>query len=363
MDSNGRKSFTNRRWLTLALLGGAATLAVVVGNQWREGRRRAAAPAALQRGDFESATRIAQDVLRQRGEDIEARLWLAQVARRRRQFPEAERQLERAARLDQMPEAVAFERELLALHSGRPLDVERFLRVCREHPEAAPSPLILEALFEGALQRLDLRLAQQCVDLWEANGYSPQNPRQAPRWHAEIALRRGDVDAALIALRRAVDAAPEDDELRLRLATLLARQAPREALEQLAHLRTQANDDVERLCVEARCRRALGETEQAAELLDQILTEQPRHFEALLERGQAALELRQFEAAERSLTRAFELRPASRDAGLALARCWQFTGKEKQARDLLSQIARQDEERDRQMKMLREEGRIEPTTP
>lgn len=352
-------SLQTRLGLLVILLAAVGIVAYFVSRQMSEARAFQAIAAALARGDLPEARQAAAARLRRRPNDVETLLLAAQAERRSGDLAAATRRLDAAERIGEMPEAVLFERNLVAIQSGQLGLAGRYLEIAETHPEAAESPLILEALVVGSLQRLDLPLAQRCVAAWNAQAKSIAERTRGQIWSGEVALRRGEADAAADFYRAAVDAAPQDDAARLRLAELLARQAPAESLQHLDRLSSTRPDDPKVLLTKARCHRALGDHEQAAQILDRVLAESARDYDVLLERGQVALEMRQFDVAEQRLKAAVKVQPQRRDANLALARCLQSLGRDEEARGYREHVARIDAELDERLRRLRETGRLD----
>lgn len=348
-----------RRWFIGALLLAVVGATVVIFRQFEEVGEFDAIVAALDRREFVAARELADARLKRRPRDVETLLLAAQATRRGGDLEAASRFLDSAERTGEMTEAVLVERNLFDLQTGRLDLANRYLEVAEAHPEYPESPLILESLIVGSLRRMDLRLAQRCVDSWNSRAKRDDERVQGQLWSGEIALRRGEVETATDHYRQVVVDSPDNDQARLRLAELLCRNKPTEALTHLEVLRAKRSQDRSVLLFTARSQRALGEHERAAELLDQILVKFPKDYEALLERGQLALELRQFDLAERRLSDAVRLYPERRDANLALARCLQSVGRDDDARPYREKVAQIDAELDVRMRRLREQGRLD----
>jgi tetratricopeptide (TPR) repeat protein len=344
----------------------AALLLVIAGIVAHLGRlawgayQYRAAEAALARRDFPRARQLIDPCLRLWPKDGQTLLLAAQTARRDGALDEATRWLDAAEQAGALAVTVAFERSLLRLQTGDSQGADHFLQVCVEHPAAEESPLILEAVIIGSLQRVDLARARTGLDLWDQQKIDGPARIQSWIWRGELAIRTGDVDTAANFFRQAVESDPGNDQARLRLAELLARFAPHEALTHLDHLRDKPPDDRDVLFQRARCHRSLGEHEQAGALLHRILRASPRDYEALLELGQIAMELRQFEAAERRFRAALAMHPERRDPNLGLAQCLQLAGKSDEAQRYREIVARIDEILNERLRLLREKGSFEP---
>lgn len=86
-----------------------------------------------------------------------------------------------------------------------------------------------------------------------------------------------------------------------------------------------ASPDIQVL--QAECMIGLGNSAPAAELLDQVLKQQPEHFSALSERAGVYLEQQQYDSAIELLQRAIQLKPADYLATFRLAQSLRAAGK------------------------------------
>lgn len=318
-----------------------------------------AAQNALSHREFPTARKHLSNSLRVWPRDPETLLFAAQAARQDGAMEEASQLLNTAERADAVPEAIALERDLIRLQLGDPSDVDRFITVCEEYPAASQTRLILEAVIIGSISRVDLATARRTIDLWEPGCVSEQDRIQSWIWRGELAIRTGDVDTAASRYRQVVEADPTKDMARLRLAELLSNIAPRDALAHLELLIRKQPNDSPLLFQKAICYRSLGEQEQADQLLAEVLSRNPADFRAILERGQIAMELRQFEAAERWFRKATEIHPERRDPNMSLARCLRLAGKESEAKLYFEKVAKIDADLEQRIKRLREKGTLQ----
>ncbi len=163
-------------------------------------------------------------------------------------------------------------------------------------------------------------------------------------WRGEVALRTGDVDTAIARLQEAVQADPEHDQARLRLAELLVRPAPREALAQLEFLSAKRFDERRVSLTQVRALRALGEHERAVAKIDSLALQFADDQEILLERGLVALDLLAADEALPWLRKAERLSPERRDVNLALARALTLAGQHDEAARYREKVASLDAE-------------------
>jgi Flp pilus assembly protein TadD len=107
----------------------------------------------------------------------------------------------------------------------------------------------------------------------------------------------------------------------------------------------------------ARVRRALGQSEEARHLLDDMLASAGNAVPALIERGRLDLDLKRPEDAERWLRRAVAVAPDDPDTHRALSDCLLARGKEAEARShketALELIAKEERRREDLRKRVR----------
>jgi tetratricopeptide (TPR) repeat protein len=309
-------------------------------RQISAGQHRRAAEQALVDGQLATARAHLALCLEVWPNSGEIHFLAARAARRDGAYDQARRHLEACRRLAWPAEAIALERALLEAEEGQPNPVEVYLLSCvhKDHPD---SVLILEALTRGYLKSFQLMRALECLDLWL---HRQPDMLQALVWRGEVLERLDRYDAALDDLRRAVHLAPERDEPRLRLARLLARaRRPQEALPHYEYLYERRPGDAEVLLGLAACQRRVGNREDARQMLDQLLMAQPRHAQALSERGLLALEAGQPAEAEAWLRRAVAVTPYEREAVYALTQClFRQKGKDAEAQQWLARLERID---------------------
>lgn len=319
------------RWARLALavvvlllLGGAAyKIGVTV---WTSGHYRAALR-ALERYDFDEAREHLEQYLSVYPDDGEVRLLAAQTARRQGDFNEAESQLRRARQLGMAADAIATERQLLAVHMGDLTDAPQLAGYCKEHPSEPGTVVAFEALIEGSLKAVNPSLAKWAVDLWLRHRTGNADQVQGLVLRGRVYEFLQDHVQARADYEKALASSPDHLQARLRLAELLTREAPGEAAPQLDWLQRHKPQHPEVRLLSARLYRNLGQPEKAAPLLDELLAATPDRVPVLVERGRVALELHQPRDAERWLLRALALAPAQRDVNLALADCLRQAGR------------------------------------
>ena len=318
-----------------------------------------AAEKALSRRDFAEARQRLANQLRTYPTESRVIMLAAQAARRHGEVEEATRLLDDAQQANADLDEVELERALIRLQTGDMESASHFLDACEAHPDAAPTPLILETLIIGSLKRLELSLAERSLELWEAICESAPDRIQGWIWRGDLSIRLGDVETALQRYREVLDAVPENDSVRRRLAELTVSYAPRESLVHLDVLQATLPHDDGLFLLRAKCHRTLGEVERADELLAEILVNSGSNYDAMLERGLIAMDLRRFDAAEDWIRAAMEIHPDRRTPNLALARCLQLSGKVDEAQRYREAVDRIDAVLDEQMERLRKKGTVE----
>jgi Flp pilus assembly protein TadD len=339
---------------------------------WRVGREVWAshefrsAERALEQGDFGAARAHLAHCLRQWPEDRETRFMAAQAARRDGDLADADRLLGEYKRLGGSPEALREEYRLRRFQEGDLSEVEAYLAFCATSPDSPQTPLVLEAVVQGGLKAGELARALVAVQLWLKHPLAPAERARVLVWRGDILLRATTYEKALIEYRQAVELDPENDTARLRLTNILLRTSPHEALGHLESLLQRRPGDRRVRLQMARCRRSLGEVEEAARLLDQLLAENPDDNAALLERGKVALDLGQKSQAEEFLRHARRLAPEDREPNLFLAQCLRQQGKDEEAQPYEERYkeidARIEAQIEAQVKKMKDEL-VPPKTP
>ncbi|MFO0876122.1 MAG: tetratricopeptide repeat protein [Gemmataceae bacterium] len=322
---------TPARWklALLSLVGvGVAGLGGWSVSTWvRFWRHDQAARQALERRDFAEASEELRQGLALMPGQAATLVLAAQAARRGGDLAQANRYLEAAQKAGSIPEAITLERQLGRFQSGELADAERPLALAGEHPDNPQAALVLEAVIVGALQAMQLDMAGRAIALWLEHRKTDVEQAQGLVWRGELALRRGNGEAALVAFREALKLDPTSEAAHRHAAEILVRYEPRDARVHLDWLRNRLPRDRNLRLLQARCHRALGEAEAARQLLEALLAERPNEAQYLLERGQVELDLGRAGEAEPWLRRAVERAPQLRDPNAALARCLRQLGK------------------------------------
>src|SRR5262249_47620391 len=148
-------------------------------------------------------------------------------------------------------------------------------------------PWILEALAQGYIKTHYLPEALHCLDqLLECR----PNHVQALVFRGRVQERLERSQEALVDYRSALQLDPQQDEIRLLLAESLVQMAQaKEALSHFEFLNERQRGHPGVLLGLARCRRDLGEVDEARGILDALLKVQPQLVQALVLRGKLEL--------------------------------------------------------------------------
>lgn len=235
-------------------------------------------------GSARSSRCVSQDL----AEHPQALLLASSAARRLGDFAAAEqhlRTLERVA--PDAKDALDLEWSLVRATAGAIDDkIEDFL-VPLASREPALAPAIWEALIEGYVRIYRIREAFLYAERWLV--LQPDNV-QALYLRGNIHRQIKRLAKAVPDLQKVIELDPSRDDARKWLALGLIEAGHYEvAVNHLRELRRRTPGDQSIIIHLARAHKDLGQTEQARELLDALLAEQPRNAMALRVRGEVEL--------------------------------------------------------------------------
>jgi tetratricopeptide (TPR) repeat protein len=315
--------------LTLTILAGGAGWWRY--EHWKDERLRERADQALETFEFEKAEQYYDQLLRKKPDDTGLWLLAAQAARRAGHFTKASECLEQIRdRTEEPTPEVTLERAMLMAQQGKLPEVEKFLTDNLEirHPQ---TDLILEALAWGYMEHYRLDESRLLLEI-----LLQRNPD-----HLTALLLKGQLmetvlnyETALVSYRRAVDAFPQNESARLRLAECLLRyKKPVEADEHFRSLlaaapkiRASALSGLARSLVER------GELDEAKSLLDELLVENPNHGDGLMDRGKLAAKMESDHEAVEYFRRAVAAQPFDYYAQYHLGLCLNRLGKKEESK-------------------------------
>ncbi|MFL5244863.1 MAG: tetratricopeptide repeat protein [Gemmataceae bacterium] len=306
---------------TLALLGLLALvgLGCYVGFwQLWAGYHHRQAHQAIARRDFEAAHAHLCLCLEIWLHSAETEFETARVARRAGRYAEAEKHLKICKELRWAPESVELEQVLLQAQRGHTQKYEDVMVdwINREHPD---SVLILEAFSWGYIKNYELVHALQCLEIWLKK--EPDNV-QALIWRGDARERMRRMEDAAEDYSRAVELDPDNEQARRLLANyLIYSHQGTSAIEHFQWLRQRFPSDPGVLLGLARSMQEIGRPEEAGQLVDQLLEEDPRDAMALSEKGRLAMEEGKFTEAENWLRKAVALAPYEKETLFSFWQC------------------------------------------
>lgn len=300
-----------------------------------------------------------QAYLRIWSKDPQALLLAARASWRLQEFEEAERYLQKYKQAGGTSEDFDRETFLVAAARGETDRAAKYFQDQQQRPDSA-IPLILEALVSG-YQRQE-RFNEGATFLQKWLELQPDDT-QALLFQARLdRFFKGPQDA-IAKYRHILQLDPELDSAKLPLAALLVETRQyQEAIPLLESLRQRQFNNLQTLVLLARCRDFLGQQEEAAQLLGQVLAQAPDHVAALTARAQLALHTGQLTAAEKWLRRALAREPVNYRVGYLLAECLMQQGRTEALVEQLQRLKQQEADQKR-MIFLRQEMNQKPHDP
>jgi tetratricopeptide (TPR) repeat protein len=307
-----------------------------------------AAREALGRRDFAAATEHLDRHLASHPDDREARLLAAQTARRRNDPGQFLKHIE-ALRQGKGPERDrVVESQLFLVQQGDLTDANDLVQQAGAAPAKPESALILEAVIEGVLVKLqghtgqawdapvgagDARvvLGRRAADLWLALRDSTPDRVQGLTWSGRLRAAAGDYLGAVADFRAALALDDAHFEARYQLVITIVQSEPAEALVHLRKLQKAHPENVAVLTALGATYSTLGRFEDARAVLEALADKRPQDAPVLMELGFVELEANRPAQAEQWLRRAEEVTPTDPVVYLALSRCMTMHGKSAEA--------------------------------
>jgi predicted Zn-dependent protease len=306
----------------------------------------AGARQALAKGELDQAHRILMDLIDHWPSGAQGRLLAANTARRMEAFDEAERHLRAYEAKYGATELYLLEKALVRAQSQGPSpEDDRLLREELKPDRARHWPRPNEVEILEALTLGYRRVEQATATLHCANELLEVEPDHvkgllARGWAQERFTR---MSGALDDYQKAAHLDPQNIEARLSLGELLLNfNQPAEAVEHFEWLRTQRPENVGVGFGLARCRMALGELDDAARILDELLERHDTHPLLLEARGHVAVRQNKTDDALRYLQEAVDRAPYLRQANYELSQSLLRQGRAVEAQKYQEQVDRID---------------------
>jgi tetratricopeptide (TPR) repeat protein len=313
------------------------------------GKDLAAAREAADRRDFKVAGTHVDRYLAARPDDLDARLFASQLARRRNEAGEFFAHL-KAHRQQGGPEAGReFELRCFQVQEGDLADAERLLRDAAAKPSAPECPLAVEAVILGTLKQLKSRsgqmwklpagpadprvaLARKATDLWAEARTNRADRVQGLVWRGRVRAAAGEYAEAVADYRAALADDPDHADAHFHLAATVLQADPATALEHLRPLRESRADDPEVQSALGAAYRALGRLEEARAVLAEANSRRPDELVIVFELGLVELDAGRLALAEAWLRQVLARAPNDPGVNLAMSRCMALAGKAAEAK-------------------------------
>jgi tetratricopeptide (TPR) repeat protein len=308
---------------------------------------------ALRRRDLTAAAGHLERYTTLRPTDAAGWLLAARTARRREQFAEAERFLDRCRDEGGAADSIAFERDLALVQQGRLGEIDVRLRstIDPDHPDVA---LVLEALARGYMEVGRLVDARDACNLWKA--VDPTHPWPWD-WLGLISERMEQWDQAEAFYTEAIRLDPEDRSARMGAArVLLRKRRPGEAATHYQWVLARNPDDSEALARLAECLIDEGRPGEAVPLLDRVLNAEPTSGGVLYLRGKAALVLADPTGAEVWLRRSLTHQPSDAETMHLLVQSLRSQQKNGEAEEFATRLEQLREDLSRLAELVRQIG-------
>jgi tetratricopeptide (TPR) repeat protein len=304
---------------------------------------------ALESRDFAKAELILDEHLRVHPTDRDALLLAARAARGGRHMRVAARHIDDYEKAGGDSQTANLERRLLAVQGGNLAEVDDLIRYCDEHQDGPDVTPILLAVVEGCQAAInaqvdrgeldpngpDVKRACRAADKLLARPLSPAERLRALVRSGDIHYRAQNQPRAVADYREAVALDPDDFDARIALAMTIAQELPAETAEHLEKLHRQRPDHVNVLFGLATVRRGLGQPEEAAKRLDELLTLQPGNPQYLAERAWVEIDLGNPRHAEQYARLAWQAAPNQPEVSHVLGVSLRLQKKEAEARPFL----------------------------
>jgi tetratricopeptide (TPR) repeat protein len=337
----------------LALFAGLPLAVYLLGPRTDRADHLAAARDAIERRDFTTARRELDACLADNPRDPEVRFLAARTARRDGDGTAAESHLKLYSEMGGDRELAELERAMRRSQEGDVSSADAVLRFCAEYPDNPAVPFMLEALARGLLAAGRPDRAVLCLDRWLARTPLAADQAQALAWRGEALEQLGRGPEAIADYRRALEIDPNHATTRFRLAGLLVRDEPLEALGHFERLERAEPGRPEFLLGLARSHRQLGHHALAGQFLARLHPDSTDDVLVLTELGALALDRGEPAAAAAPLRKAVSLAATRREPNVQLLRCLQDLGKESEAAEQREKLKRIDAELMRKIEAIR----------
>ena len=270
------------------------------------------------------------------GNDPQAFLLEIRIARRQQEFHAVEKKLQQASQLGVPKSEIRRERLLAMAQTGQFSAMQAQWSDLLSDPRD-DGPEIARAYYTWTMLNHNLQLANKTLDLWQKDyPHDPEPYELRGRYHQSIYNWK----EAETNYRRALALAPENDEYRLSLASvLLERLKTDEAVPLFEGYLKRHPDNLTAARGLAQCAAAAGDLEKATGLLRSALEKHPDNFEVQKAYGEVLLAAGDAESAIEVLEKAYRAVPEHANLAYSLARSLKASGRSAEAEPLLAFVA------------------------
>jgi tetratricopeptide (TPR) repeat protein len=287
-----------------------------------------AAKKAIEVGAYQQAEDYLERCLRFWSGNGQVHFWMARTARSLGKFDKAKQHLLKCEDLGWSPEGIDLEETLLRAEQGEFPQLEKTLLEWAEK-DTEDTASVLQVLAKLYATNSQLGAASYWGERFLK--HSPNNVT-ALLAMAQIQLMTRNSADALKYYRRAVEIQPDNDQARETLAkALLDLNEPQKALVEFRTLQGRGLHTQAVLLGLAQCYRALGQRDEAQEMLDRLVEQFPKSWQVWSERGRLAYQKRDMREAEECYRRSVDLHPYEHTTVYNLYLCLSQQGPAKRA--------------------------------
>lgn len=306
-------------------------------DDWRSSRQLAIARRALQDRDADKALDATREAARMTPHNGEVHFTMARAFRRQGQLDKMRDSLERAAKFGVTRNRIQREEWMAMAQAGQLKEARPYLSELLMNP-GGDGPEICEAYVKGYFLIYQFPEAFQILDAWEKDYPSDPQPHV---FRATASSEVANWNATAKSLRRALELAPNRNDIRIELATTLRiLKETDEAAQLLEQARKSQPNNPEVLVGWAQVLRDRGQVDQAQSMLDRVLQEVPKHVVALRLLGEIHSSAGRFTEAIQLLEDCVAIKSKDEKARYALGTALQGVGRASEAKQHFEFVAK-----------------------
>lgn len=251
----------------------------------------------------------------------------ATVARRQENFDQVERHLRQAHQLGWPVNELEYQQSLAHAQTGQFRKVDgQWAELFRN--AGSDGPEICEAYVKFALARFRLAEAATVIESWKADFPDDAGPWLVEGTLNSVLLRWADAEARF---RQALELDSDLTEARRKLATALIKQLKFDQAEHQLRIVADTHATADVYADLAHCMAQQGQLDDALQVLQQALQNEPKNVRLLAEYGQLKLMQKDSQAAIDALSQVVAQQPENTEVRYSLAQALRNLGREEQA--------------------------------